>query len=826
VTRPRFEPEQEVRFAVVLFGGVSLAIYINGVAQELFRLVRATAPDERWPRLAERPEAERRTYFADAGSDDARPALSGSAQVYRRLGQVVGLHGPAEPPQDGDEPPPVRTRFVVDIVSGTSAGGINGVFLAKAIANQEDFDVSERIWLEAADLDGLLRGEGSWTGIAPRPGREPESLLNGYRLFAKARDALEEMDAGRKEVPEDPFRPGYAEQLELTITATDLAGLPEPVRLRPDRIVREPVHRKVFHFEYGTQETRGEDYSDFDPEANLLLAFAARATSSFPLAFEPVRLADLEPLAPAGARADPARWLGEYRDPAGVYFADGGYLDNKPFSYATQALRRRRADVPVARKLLYVEPDPAPDDPREPERRRPDPYENLAGMFELPRFEPIRQDIADVAQRNGAVARLRALEGIADAAIDGPLDAGGPGAAAYRALRTHHALDDLAALAARLSGADDAQESQIRDVLATAAGRLAPGGLDDVDTGFEQRRLAFLQDRATEGLRERPPEGRARALRRVKLELNAAFADLRRAERAPEARDLDELLDAEERAAFERLRTAAGSAAEDPDALLVAARAFLAGPLDAARTGIATAFDRAGLDDEAKAVLHRYDQRFAAFDAILLPLAYPDLGEVNPVEIWRVSPRDAPGVQPEVLADPVEKLAGIAKRHFAAFFDADWRANDILWGRLDGAEAIVHAVLPAPEHRAVAEAFRLAAQAAILRESLAGGALAGELRAELAAPASPDADRALVEAFRRRWRKRPERLAPDRERHLVGASARIASDVLAEHAAAHRIPPLVVRAAGRGAPLVVRVLDGLRSLRERLPWRRRSGVTT
>lgn len=37
---------KEVRFAVVMYGGVSLAIYINGVAQGLFHLVSATAPAE------------------------------------------------------------------------------------------------------------------------------------------------------------------------------------------------------------------------------------------------------------------------------------------------------------------------------------------------------------------------------------------------------------------------------------------------------------------------------------------------------------------------------------------------------------------------------------------------------------------------------------------------------------------------------------------------------------------------------------------------------------------------------------------------------------
>src|SRR5436190_3786631 len=139
---PRFLPEQEVRVAVVLYGGVSLAIYINGVAQELFRLVKATAPAEPYPRGARRPPEERRAYFADPGVENARPKLEASEVVYRELGQWLGLDGPSAPePVDG-EPPPIRTRFVVDIASGTSAGGINGVFLGKAIANQQDFGVS------------------------------------------------------------------------------------------------------------------------------------------------------------------------------------------------------------------------------------------------------------------------------------------------------------------------------------------------------------------------------------------------------------------------------------------------------------------------------------------------------------------------------------------------------------------------------------------------------------------------------------------------------------------------------------------------------------
>lgn len=34
---------KEIRFSVVMYGGVSLAIYMNGVTQELLHMVRSTA---------------------------------------------------------------------------------------------------------------------------------------------------------------------------------------------------------------------------------------------------------------------------------------------------------------------------------------------------------------------------------------------------------------------------------------------------------------------------------------------------------------------------------------------------------------------------------------------------------------------------------------------------------------------------------------------------------------------------------------------------------------------------------------------------------------
>src|SRR2546421_8618833 len=50
---PEIEADEEVRLAVVLYGGSSLCIYIKGVAPELLRLVRAAARATRGPEAAQ-----------------------------------------------------------------------------------------------------------------------------------------------------------------------------------------------------------------------------------------------------------------------------------------------------------------------------------------------------------------------------------------------------------------------------------------------------------------------------------------------------------------------------------------------------------------------------------------------------------------------------------------------------------------------------------------------------------------------------------------------------------------------------------------------------
>ena len=811
-----------MRFAVVLYGGVSLAIYINGVVQELFRLVRATAPvypyeDDPWTQPV---------YFPTSSDDKRLPRpLTGSERVYRKLAQVLPLHD--DSPLHADEIAaelPIRTRFVVDVLSGSSAGGINGIFLAKALANQQDIDKLRDLWVDEGDIAILLNDKRSYKGMPDGVERQdpPRSLLNGQRLYNEALKALTGM-AGTAEKREDQTSPSYVEQLDLSVTATDLQGLRVPIALH-DRVVYEKRHRQVFHFVYATEEASGSFRNDFTPQNDGLLAFAARATSSFPFAFEPVTLEDTQQVDESFADRYErwGRFFDDHRRRNAKYeryaFADGGYLDNKPFTHATTALRRRRsADLPIDRKLVYIEPDPGgrttrPGEPELPAhlpRPRPDVIGNVvAAAHTLPRSEPIRDDVQDVLDRNQAIEQLlritlkveddfvrgrttpfEALRDLdpnaSDQAIDDALGTAAVFHRAYRNLRADDVAGELASMIAAVRGVrhdSDVYRAIVLVIRVWLEDRHA-GNLNsflfDFDFGYRVRRLNFLQDRINDLLRggerreqmlslyarvltrgstaaelEAEVPGTERTLLRLKLELNQAFVRLRRKVRAirqDKPAEGEQAAIATIRAAVEgllardvgtvKLRDVMVAAGADREARaqrqLGNATAYVhahAGALEelegVLRSYLGEAFG--ALEDETietltgaengagtldvGLLLRGYYERFDSFDSIALPLQYPDLGETSPVDVLRISPQDATSIVDE-LRDGTRKLAGNAFGHFGGFLDANWRRNDILWGRLDGAERILAALLPpGPLH----DDLLVEAQAAILREELLG----------------------------------------------------------------------------------------------------------
>ncbi len=414
---PETNITNEVRYAVVMYGGVSLCIYINGVAQELLELAKATAPE-------------------GGGVAIPKKELSASAKFYRRLGQYLDSDSmDAALLFKDSESDEIRTRFVVDVLSGTSAGGLNSIFLAKALVNNEDMEGLKQLWMNEGDIERLLNDRKSSLPELPAK-RQPDSLLNSQRMYAKLLEALHVMDFPKDEKfdrpsakePAPPPGVSLVEELDLYVTATDLTGIPIYLKL-DNTVANELRHKNVFNFRYRA------DANDFTWEFNPLLAFAGRCTSSIPPAFEPMRLEDTSPVLrarrPYRAMAENGspKWEPVYSEylktnETGDFrkrdFGDGGFLDNKPFTYATQALMLRQSHHPIRRKLIYIEPSPErlSLDPTSP-RPKPDAIaHSLAALVELPRYETIREDIDLVLDRNHLLERIDELTRRVDYDVD------------------------------------------------------------------------------------------------------------------------------------------------------------------------------------------------------------------------------------------------------------------------------------------------------------------------------------------------------------------------------------------------------------------------
>lgn len=330
--------EQELRIALVMNGGVSLAVWIGGVTHEINRLVRGET-------------------------------------VYGRLCKGLWLC-----PR-------------VDIISGTSAGGINGALLALAMSQGKSLEPLRDIWLDKGDILTLLR--------QPTQDDPPSLLDGGY--FYKA------MVEGFRKIRNQPgkgLQPPESVPIELTLTTTVLRG---EVRDFPDdvgTVIRDVTHRGLMKFR------RGPDLPD-DPFAGqdivAKLAAAARSTASFPTAFEPFYLPAADEKVTAGGEAVPCL-EGHANFRLGCFVVDGGVLDNNPLESAIDAVFRQRAEGEVRRVLAYVVPDPGhiPDPPSQKPDQIPTLVSTaLASLVNIPRVESVSDQLRAIAKHNQEVARQR-----------------------------------------------------------------------------------------------------------------------------------------------------------------------------------------------------------------------------------------------------------------------------------------------------------------------------------------------------------------------------------------------------------------------------------
>ncbi|WP_206365665.1 patatin-like protein [Sphingomonas sp. AAP5] len=731
--------EKELRLALVCYGGISLAVYMHGITKEIWRLARAS-----------------RAFHA---GDSA--AATGSEAVYFALFEEIEA-------ETG-----LKLRVLVDIIAGASAGGINGIFLGQAISTGQSLEPLTQLWLDSADIEALVdpkqapthrftkvwalplawmagRRDGEDIDQTVEPGEREEVRaklshfirsrwfeppFGGERFTGLILDALAAMAAS----PREPRLLPPGQPLDLFVTVTDFRGHPERLTLNSPPEVVETEHRVIVPF--SDHGIAGETLAD-----PAELAFAGRATSSFPGAFPPFMVGELDRVLETRKASWPGRAAFLKRilprqfavnAAESAVLIDGSVLNNAPFRPAIEALRERPARRQVDRRFVYIDPNPRGALVFGATRSEvPGFFQTILGaVTELPRAQPIRDNLEEIATRSRQIERMRAIiagirpevekqvealfgytlfldsptaarlatwrrraqaaaaksagygyaayghlkiNGVVEAITDLLYHAGGePGGQHWRRIRGHIAE----AVSAR--GFDDMQSS-----LAGGASRATIGFLRTFDLGFRLRRLRLLARRITD-LEGDQPEAELSGIREAIYESLAEYLERKRTDRYGALRDAVQGLRGDAGPLLDALGTAMDLKALD------------------SRTEARLAAAFAGLSREIKRPILLTYLGFPYFDVATLPLLQGEgLDEFDPIKVDRICPDDAASIR---SGGAEASLKGIQFNSFGAFFSRAYRENDYLWGRLHGAERMIDIVLSALEPGMTLKAGRTAA---------------------------------------------------------------------------------------------------------------------
>ncbi|GAB3308915.1 patatin-like protein [Haliea atlantica] len=746
---PHAIPERELRLALVCYGGVSLAVYMHGISREILKLVRASRAYHALPE-----DRAATASYADAGGH--RGELDTEAVYFRLLQQIGGT---------------VRLRVLVDVIAGASAGGINGIMLARALAWDLSLDKHRKLWLDLADVEELLDPEaraGRLSKVYMRPlfwllrwrqrrrvrrgGPPPDApeLLQNLSLFMRSRwfeppfsgsrmsammlDALEAMgdeesegEGGKRSL----LPPGLP--LELFVTTTDFWGHPQSIALHDPPEIHEREHRHLFRFHHQLTPA-GKVRSNLDRDHLPSLAFAARATSSFPGAFPPARLPEMDELlaqreASWVGRDDfirtqfkTSRRSGEWAEDAA--YIDGSVLMNKPVSVALEAVRRHAAHRQTDRRLVYLEPNP--EIHREVEHEVPQFFKTIIGALSgIPRHQPIRDDLEEIARFNEQVhlhrevadgVRSQVLASMGDLLqrqLDAPPDArtiarwrndastrsavqAGYAYEGYTRLKVLGLLEELGELFQHTTRGLSRAEAMARVQAWARMERIRPMGetalsarhgeqapwvrfLRNYDVRYRLRRVLLLIRRCNELYTDPITAGipgRHRHLDQLKARLYHCSGRLR------------DLLDWRSRTLGQRGGSLQG---DHLNAFLVRVREKLDlvdydSTLDDVLAEWCAAVGDLTLIRE---VLTAYFG-FAYYDVLTLPMNQQrDMDALEEIKVDRIAVDDANTLREGGARDI---LRGVRLGNFGAFFSRRFRENDYLWGRLTAAERLVDIV--------------------------------------------------------------------------------------------------------------------------------------
>ncbi|MDY7047299.1 MAG: patatin-like protein [Microcystis panniformis WG22] len=715
---------KETRLGLVLYGGVSLAVYMNGVCREFYNATRGRG-------------------------------------IYKLIKALT----------DSD--------IVVDIVSGTSAGGINGVLLSYAVANSYekivvDFKEFGDIWRESGDINKLLRPlkkENNQKGV--------NSLLNGEVYYqGELFKAFEKAGNNQESAPDGEWYSEFNE-LDLFITGTDVSGRVYKTFDNTGKVIEIKDHRCVFQLKYREDQDVGDPFSTTDADTQQALAKLCRITSCFPLAF---------PVVPVEIKSDNKvdnklqewgkllrnRILPQEPPKEGykIYFVDGGVLDNRPFSYTTEAIYYRTADRPVNRQLFYLDPNPESfvDSTKFKEMEQPTVWEVVTGsLISLPRYESIGKDLQQIKDINNKIRNYNLLlksvdeevseqtteaknrywrcrlVGLRDSVLsvifDNQYFLGKEQEQEELLEKSASLLTEFISNSGEIKKREETLNSLAQDVenldlqyairkhdflLSQISSLMSDAITKDTDDTTKYTELKILANKITwllellkvidrfvkEIIKSEPVRQKFyQLITEEEEDDNQESVNLKRKKiynylltllrLILDSQDLaDVTVENLKELDFDKINFIRGQLRnrvkvvaldQDWEALTITKGETILEKIEQASGKLLTEQSE-NIEENIKPVIGKFE-KFQLTDQVIYPYKYlSDIRNTSPIKLVRISPNDADkgfgkgkGLE--------EKLAGDQFRAFGGFFKKSWRSNDILWGRLDGVNRIVDGLL-------------------------------------------------------------------------------------------------------------------------------------
>ncbi len=233
--------------------------------------------------------------------------------------------------------PRSSTRYVIDVITGGSAGSLTGAMVARVLLHDINRrDILKKCWVDKVDFKMLQDSQNKYPGALFKTDDVQDRLMKLYLQGRKPEHPDDKDDAFTMQVVQRAScAPDEGDALRLAFSVTNLAGVDYQIPYRNTELGEIKGQMQTYFSFFDEFEVDDDTLLDVDYWTRI--SNSAVASGTFPLAFTPKKLKKTlgdYPNAPPRINT----YLGA--DPQDVEHYDGGMLRNEPLKKAMQLSSR------------------------------------------------------------------------------------------------------------------------------------------------------------------------------------------------------------------------------------------------------------------------------------------------------------------------------------------------------------------------------------------------------------------------------------------------------------------------------------------------------